>query len=78
MLKRARTMTAKLKIENVTNTNIDHSKEALISPFKLALIEYLYGHNRRVFDSTEKRFVNKPIETCHAITSAYISKLSFQ
>jgi hypothetical protein len=60
MVEDTRTMAAKLKIENIANTNIDHSEEALIPPFELALVKYLYRNNGRVLDSTKGRFVNKP------------------
>lgn len=47
------TMTAKLKIQMISNLNIDDTQESLISPLELALIEDLYCDNGRILDHTE-------------------------
>ena len=47
-------MTTKLKIEDITDAYVHHSEEALIPPFKFALVKDLDGDNGRILDGTIK------------------------
>lgn len=38
-------MTTELQVQNVTDSHVDDTKEALISPLEFSLVEYLDGHN---------------------------------
>jgi len=56
-----RTVTAKFKVQNIANTDINDAKETLIPPFELALIEYLNCYDRGfVGDGASVCFVQKP------------------
>lgn len=47
---RALTMSAQFKIENVTDSDIDNSKKALVASLKLALVKYLDSDNGGILD----------------------------
>lgn len=40
------TMSTKLKVEKVADTDIDDTKKALVATFEFALVEDLDGHHR--------------------------------
>jgi hypothetical protein len=55
-------MSTKLKVQNFRDANVDNPKKALIASFELALVEYLNGDYRRIFDSDVEVFVPIGVE----------------
>ena len=44
-------MAAQLQIKNVAHADVDDTEETLVPSLELALVEDLYGYDRRVFHS---------------------------
>jgi hypothetical protein len=56
-------VTTEFKVKNIADSNIDHTKESLVAPFELALVEYLHGNYGRILDVAVRRTSEKKVAT---------------
>lgn len=68
-------MTTQLKVNDIRDTNVDHTQEALVPLLELALVKDLDGNDGRIFHEAA---CGQRLDTHTLRCGTYISKLSFQ
>ena len=68
-------MAAKLEVDHICDTDVDHTQKTLIPFLELALVEDLDGNDGGIFHETE---TGQQPDTQTQKCQTYISKLSFQ